>query len=159
MRISIRSSSTKRSSVAETTDLLDVTVWLALSLPDHPHHSRAKRYWFEDSGFELAFCRITALGFLRLCTQSVVMADRPLSVAQAWRAYRAFRALPEVVFAAEPAGCESRLQDWAMSANPAARLWTDAYLAAFSTAGTFRLVSFDRDFTRFPNLDLLRLEV
>ncbi len=144
--------------MGETTDLLDVNVWLALSLPDHPHHSRAKRYWFNESGLELAFCRITAVGFLRLCTQPAVMGGRPLSVGQAWQAYRAFCGLPEVVFAAEPAGCESRLQDWAMSGNPAARLWNDSYLAAFAVAGAFRLVSFDGDFTRFADLDLWRLE-
>ena len=39
-----------------------------------------------------------------------------------------------------------------------ARLWADAYLAAFAMVGTFRLVTFDRDFTRFSGLELLHLK-
>ena len=38
------------------------------------------------------------------------------------------------------------------------RLWTDAYLAAFSFASGCRLVSFDADFRRFPGLNFLRLQ-
>jgi len=138
-------------------DLLDVNVWLALSLPDHPHHSRAHRYWFEEAASEQAFCRVTALAFVRLCAQPRVMADAPLSVAEAWQAYRAWRDLPEVFLAHEPQGCEARLETWAVEGHFPARLWTDAYLAAFALAGGFRLVTFDRDFARFPDLELLHL--
>jgi hypothetical protein len=38
------------------------------------------------------------------------------------------------------------------------RLWTDAYLAAFAISTGNRLISFDTDFMRFPNLDLLILK-
>lgn len=140
-------------------DLPDVNVWLALGVPDHSLHRRARRYWYEESGRELAFCRITALGFLRLITNSSVMGDEPLTVPQAWEAYLAFRRLPEVILAPEPEGSETLLEAWATDGNPSRHHWTDAYLAAFATAGAFRLVTFDRDFTRFPDLDLLRLEV
>ena len=139
-------------------DLPDVNVWLALGVPDHPRHRRARHYWHQESGRELAFCRITALGFLRLTTNPVVMGDEPLTVPEAWQAYQDFRRLPEVSFAPEPAGCERFLESWATEATPSRHHWTDAYLAAFATEGTFRLVTFDRDFTRFPDLDLLRLE-
>lgn len=141
----------------DVVDLPDVNVWLALGVPDHPHHARARRYWFEESARELVFCRVTALAFLRLCTQPAVMGDDPLTVPQSWRAYRAFVELPEVLRAREPEGCESLLGTWATTGNPAARLWTDAYLAAFAMAGGYRLVTFDRDFTRFQSLNLLRL--
>lgn len=139
-------------------DLPDVNVWLALGVPDHPRHWRARRYWYEESGRELAFCRITALGFLRLTTNPVVMGDEPLTVADAWDAYQDFRRLPEVILAPEPEGCERFLGDWAMGASRSRHHWTDAYLAAFATAAGFRLVTFDRDFRRFPDLGLLRLE-
>ena len=144
--------------MADAIDLLDVNVWLAFSFADHVHHQRARRYWYEESGDKLAFCRVTALGFLRLATNASSMGGQPLSVPQAWRAYGDFRRLPEVVLAAEPADCETWLEHWAMGQSPLPRHWTDAYLAAFARAGSLRLVSFDGDFTQFADLDLLRLE-
>jgi toxin-antitoxin system PIN domain toxin len=140
------------------TDLLDINVWIALSLTNHRHHARAQAYWFEESNEELAFCRVTALGFLRLMTQPLVTGDPPLSVAQAWQAYQSFRDLPEVGLVPEPPTCDSLLEAWATSAKAPRRLWTDAYLAAFAKAGGFRLVTFDADFRRFPGLDLLLLK-
>ena len=77
--------------MADPIDLPDVNVWLAFSEADHEHHSRARRYWYEESGDQLAFCRVTALGFLRLSTNSSAMGGQPLTVSQAWHAYRAFR--------------------------------------------------------------------
>ena len=139
-------------------DLPDVNVWLAFSVADHVHHQRARRYWEEESGDQLAFCRVTALGFLRLVTNAAAMAGQPLSVSQAWQAYGNFQRLPEVVLAAEPEGCEAWLEHWATGSSPTPRQWTDAYLAAFARAGGLRLVSFDRDFTFFDGLDLLRLQ-
>ena len=136
-------------------DLPDINVWLAFSVADHVHHARARHYWYEESGDQLAFCRVTALGFLRLSTNTAAMSGNPLSVSQAWQAYTDFRRLPEVLLAAEPEGCEAWLEPWALGEYSAPRQWTDAYLAAFAQAGGLRLVSFDRDFGRFAGLDLL----
>ncbi|MEA2601733.1 MAG: uncharacterized protein QOF89_2725 [Acidobacteriota bacterium] len=139
-------------------DLPDVNVWLAFSVADHVHHQRARRYWYEESADQLAFCRVTALGFLRLATNAAAMGGQPLTVPQAWQAYGDFRRLPEVVLAPEPVGCEDWLEQWALGDSPASRQWTDAYLAAFAKAGGLRLVSFDGDFNHFDGLDLLRLK-
>ena len=139
-------------------DLPDINVWLAFSMADHLHHPRARRYWYEEAGDRLAFCRLTALGFLRLSTNASAMGGQPLTVSQAWQAYRAFRRLPEVLLADEPEDCESWLERWALGNRSTPRQWTDAYLAAFAAAGGFRIVSFDGDFTRFDGLDLLHLE-
>jgi toxin-antitoxin system PIN domain toxin len=146
----------KRLSVAA--DLPDINVWLAFSVEAHPHHQRARHYWYEESGDQLAFCRLTVLGFLRLATNATVMEGKPLTVSQAWQAYSDFRRLPEVVLTAEPEGCEAWLEQWALGNSPSPRHWTDAYLAAFARAAGLRLVSFDRDFIHFDGLDFLRLE-
>lgn len=138
-------------------DLLDVNVWLALSVADHSGHQRARQYWFEESANEIAFCRVTSLGFLRLSTQPKVMNGRPLAVAEAWLAYQAFQNLPEVVHLAEHATCEDGLRSWSLSESATPRLWTDAYLAAFARSTGARMISFDRDFTRMEDLDLLFL--
>ena len=139
------------------TDLLDTNVWLALGIEDHPFHPRARKYWFEEARDEVAFCRVTAMGFLRLSCNSTVMAGQPLTVAEAWDAYWAFRSIPEVSLFSEPLDCERQLETWATSGVFTPKLWTDAYLAAFAFAGDLRLVTFDADFERFDGLDTLRL--
>lgn len=145
--------------MAGTVDLPDINVWLAFSVADHFHHQRARRYWYEEARDQIAFCRVTALGFLRLITNPAAMGGQPLTAPQAWQAYRAFRELPEVFLASEPEGCEARLERWAMESRQTSRQWTDAYLAAFATASESRLVSFDGGFSNFDGLDLYRLEV
>ena len=39
-----------------------------------------------------------------------------------------------------------------------ARLWTDAYIAAFAMKGAWRVVTFDQDFKRFDELQVLLLD-
>ena len=138
-------------------DLPDVNFWLGYSVADHVHHERAKAYWHDVSAERVAFCRITALGFLRLSTNANVMAGAPLSVAEAWRAYVALRRAPEIELAAEPADCEAAIERIVLGAVLPARMWTDAYLAAFAISGKMRLISFDADFGRFDGLDFLLL--
>lgn len=139
------------------TDLPDINVWLAHGVEDHPDHERAIRYWSDEAATQVAFCRVTALGLLRLSTHAAPMRGKPLGVGEAWAAYQAIVTLPEVTFALEPPGCESVLGQWVDRGHVAPRLWTDAYLAAFAVASGMRLVTFDSDFTRFPGLDLLLL--
>ena len=139
-------------------DLLDVNVWLALCLPGHPHHKRARTFWFEESAEAIGFCRITSLALVRLLTQASITGEPALSVSEAWIAYRDFRQLPEVIFLPEPIGCEELLESWALADGHSRKLWTDAYLAAFAQAAGARLVSFDSDFKRFPKLKCLSLD-
>ncbi len=139
------------------TDLLDVNVWIALAYEDHQHHPAARVYWETQSAARFAFCRTTMLGFLRLITHPRIMNGQPLTPPEAWQAYRAFRALPEVVFLAEPAGIEPLFA--ASSETPAFpnHRWTDAYLAALAQASGARLVSFDTDFRHFAEIRFLQL--
>lgn len=138
-------------------DLLDVNVWLALTAPHHAHHQRAQQYWTEEARNQVAFCRVSALGYLRLCTNGAVMAGHPLTVAQAWQSYTALRQLPEVLLMPEPDACEAQLADWVSAGVFQSKHLTDAYLAAFAAAANGRLVSFDRDFGRFPGLEFHHL--
>ncbi len=57
----------------------------------------------------------------------------------------------------DPEGVDELLAQWVRDGIVTPRLWTDAYLAAFAVAGNLRLVTFDKDFERFPGLNLLRL--
>lgn len=138
-------------------DLPDLNVWLALTDEDHQHHRRARQYWESEGAPRLAFCRVTMLGLLRLATNAKVMHNRPFTPAEAWKIYRDFIALPEVIFLAESTDLEAQLAAYSEApAFPTSR-WTDAYLAAFAHCTGSRLVSFDADFHIFPALDFLHL--
>ncbi len=139
-------------------DLLDVNVWLALSDENHVHHRRALRYWELEGAPQLAFCRVTMLGLLRLATNATVMAGQPFKPAEAWTAYRAFRNLPEVIFLNETAELESRLESLTDHENFPVKRWTDAYLASLANVTGCRFVSFDQDFRRFPELPFHHLQ-
>ena len=138
-------------------DLPDLNVWLALADPDHQHHVRARRYWMMEAASELAFCRVSMLGLLRLLTHSKVMRGTPFTPAEAWLGYRAFRALPEVSFLPENARMEPQFAAWSDTPTFAPHRWTDAWLAAHAVTTGSRLVSFDADFHAFPGLYWLHL--
>lgn len=140
-------------------DLLDLNVWLALTVESHPHHDIARRYWRQEGAATHAihFCRVTMLGFLRLLTQPKLMGPAACTPAQAAERYLALLALPEVEMTAEPAGCEDALLEYVRQSWFLPRLWTDAYLAAFARSGGYRLVTFDADFGRFRELQRLHL--
>jgi toxin-antitoxin system PIN domain toxin len=138
-------------------DLLDASVWLPLSAPDHVHHPRARRYWDDEAADELAFCRVTALALLRHLTNSRILGEAALDGDAAWRALQTWLSLPQVRLIAEPAGLDELLAQWAGHLDLRAGMWTDAYLAAFATASGARLVAFDGDFHRYPGLEFLHL--
>jgi len=138
-------------------DLLDVSVWLPLTAPDHVHHARARRYWEVEAAEQVAFCRSTALALLRLLTSPRLLGDSALDGATAWQALHTLLALPQVIFLQEPAQVDVWLAEWSGSLDVRGGQWTDAYLAAFAAAGGHRLVAFDADFSRYPGLAFLHL--
>ncbi|MDX2081114.1 MAG: TA system VapC family ribonuclease toxin [Terrimicrobiaceae bacterium] len=138
-------------------DIPDLNLWLALIDGDHTHHVRARRYWEEEAASHLGFCRVTMLGLLRLLTNARVMHGAPFTAAEAWEAYRAFAALPEVCFVEDSVVAENRFELWSRVPGFPADRWTDAWIAAIASSVDARAVSFDRDFRMFGDLDLLHL--
>lgn len=170
---SIRSSGVWRK---ERGDLPDINVWLALVQPDHVHHTAAQAYWQEtmlrltqDAAAEsstrqaekLYFCRTTMLGLVRVLCQSERAKGRAVEMHQAMAAYQRFMDLEEVAFLQEPwLGVDATLTTL-LNVHPKLpiRLSTDVYLAALAQSTGLRLVSFDRDYLRFDDLDCLILDV
>jgi toxin-antitoxin system PIN domain toxin len=138
-------------------DLLDASVWLPLSAPDHVHYARARRYWDDESAEELLFCRVTALALLRHLTNPRILGPVTLDGASAWRALRTWLAEPRVSMSPEPAALDEQLDALSVTLDLRGGHWTDAYLASFAVAGGYRFVTFDRDFHKYPDLDLLHL--
>jgi predicted nucleic acid-binding protein len=89
------------------------------------------------------------------------MHGAPFTSAEAWDAYRAFAVLPEVCFVEDSLAAEKRFELWSRVPDfPAHRwtdAWTDAWIAALAASAGARVVSFDSDFTTFPDLDFLHL--
>ncbi len=137
-------------------DLLDVNVWLALAIEEHPHHRAAAKYWSSHGNTQKLFCRLSAMGFVRLLTQPKLMAEGALDLADAWRLYAGYVALPTVALLPEPVGVDTELAELVAKKLPA-RLLTDAYLAAFTLSAQLRLVTFDKDFDRFARIAVCRL--
>ena len=138
-------------------DLLDASVWLALSAPEHSHYLRARRYWDEESASELAFCRVTALALLRHLTNAKILGKAALDGGMAWQALETWLAVPQVSLLAEPPGLDELLAQWAGKLDLRTGRWTDAYLAAFAATSGCRLVAFDSDFRRYPGIEFLHL--
>lgn len=141
--------------------LADVNVWLATVVGEHPHHRAAIRWWKErllPAGDRIAFCRLTQLGLLRLLTNERVMGPQRKTIPEAWSIYEQLRAARPVVFAPEPERTESFIARHCKLGAKSSKFWTDSYLAAFARAGDLGLVTFDRDFTRFPGLELELLD-
>ena len=138
-------------------DVPDLNLWLSLMDPDHEHHARARHYWEQEAPDGIAFCRMTMLGLLRLLTNSRVMSGAPFTPVQAWEAYHTFAALPEVRFIEDSLTAESRFELWSRRPDFAAHRWTDAWIAALAFSSGARVVSFDADFTSFPDLRFLHL--
>lgn len=139
-------------------DLPDINVWLALTDDRHAHHEAAQQYWNEQRAGEIAFCRVTMLALLRLVTNPQVMSGLPYTQGEAWNIYRTYRNLAIIRFQPEASTLETSFAALTTDSTLPHRLWTDAYLAAFAISTGNRLVSFDTDFQRFPNLDLLLLK-
>ena len=137
-------------------DLLDVNVWLALAIEEHPHHRAAASYWTLRAGAARFFCRLSAMSLVRLLSHPRLMADKPLTLSRAWALYRGFAVLPGVAMLGEPAGLDTDLAALVTAKLPT-RLFTDAYFAVLARSAGLRLVTFDKDFERFEHLALLRL--
>jgi len=139
-------------------DLLDINVWVAISNPKHSSFNVAVKYWRTQADENLVFCRVTALGFVRVSSQSRAFADGAFSPQEAWTKYTAWIKSKGVTLQADPENLDIYLGQWLASGIVTNRIFMDAYLAAFAVAAGHRLVSFDNDFHRFEGLNFLHLE-
>lgn len=142
--------------------LFDSNVWLALTFSAHPHHALAKKIFAEASAEDPAcFCRATQQSFLRLSTTPTILAAygaEGLTNQVAATLIQTLSGLSVVMTLEEPSGLESRWFELAGLSSASAKVWMDAYLAAFAILHRMEFVTFDRDFRNFEQNGLrLRL--
>lgn len=133
--------------------LLDVNVVLPAHRADHPDHAAA-RAWLDDllaSGGQFGVPWVVWWSFLRLSGHPRVFSV-PTPVAEACDFIDALRAQPGHI-SVEPGGSHLEcLRRTCVEGEATADLMPDAVLAALATEHGGEVVSFDRDFARFPGL-------
>ena len=139
--------------------LPDANFWLALLLDKHRAHGEARRWLTAHPKAVLIFCRVTQMAFLRHLTTEAIMGPNVLSQGAAWQKYEELLARDDITFLGEPNGLEIRWRQFSQSNQPANKLWTDAYLAAFGLAHGLQLVTFDRGFAQYAGTEIEILEV
>jgi toxin-antitoxin system PIN domain toxin len=133
--------------------LLDVNVVLAAHREDHPHFQVARAWLAETlaSSSRFAVTDLVAGSFLRVATNRRVFSI-PTPPADAFSYLRALRGQPgHVMLGPGPRHLEL-LERLCEDSDASGDLIPDAQLAAVAVEHACELVSFDRDFARFPEL-------
>jgi toxin-antitoxin system PIN domain toxin len=133
--------------------LLDVNVVLAAHRDDHPDF-QAARAWLDQTlqaKAPFAVVDLVAGAFLRIATNRRIFSI-PTPVDDAFAYLRALRAQPAHVKLAPGPQHLVLLEQLCASADASGDLIADAQLAAIALEHACELVSFDRDFARFPEL-------
>ncbi len=133
--------------------LLDVNVVLAAHRDDHPLFPVARPWLTDlgDSGEAFGVPDTVWVSFVRLASNRRIFAV-PTSLTDAFSFLRAVRAqLGHVAVSPGPSHLEL-FERTCHAADAAGDLAADAHLAALAIEHGAELVSFDRDFARFPAL-------
>jgi uncharacterized protein len=121
-----------------------------------PHHAAAHE-WLDEgirSGETLGLPWIVTVAFLRLTTSRVIL-DRPLSPTVALDVVDGWLGQPSVV-AVEPTTRHAAvLRGLFAVPGHAANLVNDAHIAALAIEHGADVVTFDRDFARFPGVGVV----
>jgi len=118
-----------------------------------PEHAVAAK-WLEGAltGSEtIAFGWTVLLTFVRIVTRPGLFA-RPLTAKEAFDTVDGWLASPNVVIAHPGDRHTAQLRELLSATGTAANLTSDAHLAAVAVQLDAELISFDRDFARFPGL-------
>lgn len=136
--------------------LVDTNV-LVYAVDDTSTHHQPARAWLERqlSGTEtVAFAWQALLGFVRLVTNARVF-DQPLEVDQALDIVDAWLAQPCATVVAPTPRHAAVLRDLLAPLGTAGNLTSDAHLAALAIEHGAQVCSTDRDFARFPGIELV----
>jgi toxin-antitoxin system PIN domain toxin len=136
-------------------NLLDANILLYAYDRSSPHNADARK-WLETalSGLApIAFCWPTILAFLRIATHRKAMA-RPLAVADARKIVESWLEQPISTIVAPTERHWAILSSLLISGQASGALVSDAHLAALAIEHGATLVTNDRDFARFPGLDV-----
>jgi hypothetical protein len=132
--------------------LVDVGVWLAAVWGRHAHYPVASD-WFNRQADDLAFCRVTQMGLLRLLSNPAIMGGDAVDRSHAWRLFDRLWSDERVLWADEPDELNAVWRAISARDDKSHKLWTDDYLAAFAQASDLTLATLDRKLpSRYPSV-------
>lgn len=123
----------------------------------HRHHAQAAAWFDKRPIASCNFCRMTQQGYLRLISNAKVFGSDAKSLPMAWKTYDAWMSDERVVFRTEPQTIEAEWRTLTGKKQFSAKIWNDAFLAAFAKEGGLDLVTFDKGFRRYKGLSLTLL--
>jgi len=85
------------------------------------------------------------------------MGEDVCTLPEAWVIYDAIIGDERLYFVAEPESLDSVFRRFTQLAAVSPKVWADAYLAAFASIAGLQLVTFDRGFRQFKDLQLVLL--
>jgi toxin-antitoxin system PIN domain toxin len=130
--------------------ILDINVLLAFVSECNGSHRIVRDWWSQlEKSEKLYIPRSVQTGLLRLLCTTAVMGEDVLSLPQAWSCYAQLLASQRFSFAVEPPGIDSKWERLCRPFKNSPKVVMDAYLAAFSSVGGYRLVTLDRAFHQF----------
>lgn len=135
----------------------DINVWIALASDRHVHHGTAKNWFKEIEPGGATFCRVTQMGFLRLITNRHVMGADVVTQKEAWNVYQSLSKDQRITFLHEPPSIEDEWRRLTQRGSASTNTWTDAYLAAFASIRSLKVVSFDGGFEKLPGANAIIL--
>ena len=136
--------------------IVDANVLLYAVNTASPQHVFAKM-WLDDAlshEARLGLPWLSLLAFLRIATHPSVF-PRPLSLARALEVLDVWCQAPNVVHPEPGRNFAAALALTLTSGSAPGNLVNDAYLAALATEHDAAVVTFDRDFARFPNVTIV----
>ncbi len=81
----------------------------------------------------------------------------PLNNVEAWTVYNQLSEKQRCRLSQEPDNIESHWRRFAERKSASPKLWMDAYLAAFAAAGGHTLLTIDKAFLQFEQIDVIIL--
>ena len=130
--------------------LVDVNVLIAAAREDHQHHEVARAWVNRCVDGEVILCRIVTLGYLRLLTNRQVMAEKVLTVKEAWSELTRIERDRRCRYCPEPEGVMALMRQWTEGRAMSGASWTDAYLAAFAVQAGLKLATLDKGALIYP---------
>lgn len=133
--------------------LVDANVLLYAVNEDAPRHHEA-RSWLDGAlsgGATVAFSWIVLLAFVRLSTKANLFSSA-LSVARALDQVEAWLSQPAAVVVEPTARHLDLVRDLVAPFGAGGNLINDAHLAALAIEHHSQIVSYDHDFSRFPDV-------
>lgn len=134
-------------------NVVDANVLLYAVNEQSVHHDEA-RTWLDralSGGAIVGFSWIVVMAFVRLATKPNLFPN-PLTVEGAFERVEHWLSSPAATMVEPTSGHVSVVRSLLMSSGTAGNLVSDAHLAALALEHRGRLVSYDSDFARFPDV-------